>query len=263
MRRRGADHPHEATVTLASVEADGSASGGSAAPPAAWRGAGAHRRGGRGGVDSDRRRARVRRWRGSSESAEPLVPHSRAEGGDFGPLRYDRAHNATFERRAAAGFAHPLYAKSPGGVAATAQRVQRWRRASSGRRRGRHRPRHDGGDRVPRERGRPQGHGRPGPARGRRADPDPPRHRHRAARHARRPAGASIRITRRSPRRGARHAPRVVATLLQRRQRVDERFNPDKALAGTARYLRCRAATSRARTSPSRPTTWASATSSR
>ena len=42
------------------------------------------------------------------------------------------------------------------------------------------------------------------------------------------------------------------ATLLQRRQRVDERFDPIKALAGTARYLRVAQPLPGARTSPSR-----------
>src|SRR5919108_5231765 len=63
----------------------------------------------------------------TGESAQPLVPHTRAEGGSFGPLRYDRDHNATFEQRAAAGFAHPLYAKPAGGAEASAKRTERWR----------------------------------------------------------------------------------------------------------------------------------------
>ncbi len=40
---------------------------------------------------------------------------------------YDPARRAELERRAAAGLAHPLYAKSPGGASATAQRTARWR----------------------------------------------------------------------------------------------------------------------------------------
>src|SRR4051812_2371291 len=53
----------------------------------------------------------------------PLVPPT----GDRDPFAYDPAHRALFERRAAAGLAHVLYAKSPGGVVATAQRVARYR----------------------------------------------------------------------------------------------------------------------------------------
>lgn len=43
------------------------------------------------------------------------------------PYAYDPARRAAFERRAAAGLAHPLYAFSPGGVEATARRVLRFR----------------------------------------------------------------------------------------------------------------------------------------
>ena len=69
------------------------------------------------------------------------------------PFAYDAARRADFEARAAAGLSHVLYAKSPGGVLATAQRVQRLRPAiedvaaprpsGSG---------HVGGDRLPGER---------------------------------------------------------------------------------------------------------------
>lgn len=43
------------------------------------------------------------------------------------PFSYDPARRKEFEARAAAGNAHPLYAFSPGGAAATAERVARWR----------------------------------------------------------------------------------------------------------------------------------------
>jgi soluble lytic murein transglycosylase-like protein len=175
---------------------------------------------------------------GTSESAQPLVPHSRAEGGSFGPLRYDRDHNATFERRAAAGFSQPLYAKSPGGVVATARRVARWRpgikRAAAA----------AGIDADTLEAivflesaGDPNAM----------AGPDP-----RAASgltqilpgtatallgmHVNLPA--SIRITKQLVKAQRRARPALVAKLLLRRQRVDDRFNPAKALSGTARYLR-------------------------
>ena len=174
----------------------------------------------------------------ASNSAQPLVPHSRAEGGSFGPLRYDRAHNATFERRAAAGFAHPLYAKSPGGVAATVQRVERWRprieRAAAA----------AGIDADTLEAivflesaGDPNAM----------AGPDP----HAAAgltqilpgtatqllgMHVNLPA--SIRITKELSRAQRKARAALVAKLLRDRQRVDDRFDPNKALSGTARYLR-------------------------
>ena len=54
---------------------------------------------------------------------------------------------------------------------------------------------------------------------------------------------------------------RRAAALNRARRRVDDRFDPAKALAGTARYLKLAHATaSAARTSRSSPTTWAWAT---
>ena len=43
------------------------------------------------------------------------------------PFAYDEARRADFERRAAAGHSHVLYAKSPGGVSATARRTAVYR----------------------------------------------------------------------------------------------------------------------------------------
>src|SRR5215217_583691 len=43
------------------------------------------------------------------------------------PFAYDPARESDFEQRAAAGTAHVLYARSPAGAVATAQRVARWR----------------------------------------------------------------------------------------------------------------------------------------
>jgi len=43
------------------------------------------------------------------------------------PFAYDPARESDFERRAAAGTAHVLYARSPAGAVATAERVARWR----------------------------------------------------------------------------------------------------------------------------------------
>jgi hypothetical protein len=175
---------------------------------------------------------------GTGDTTTSLVPNSRAEGGSFGPLRYDRAHNATFERRAAAGFAHPLYAKSVGGVATTAKRVARWR------------------PRIERSAAAAgidadtleaivflESGGNPNAM----AGPDP-----RAASgltqilpgtatdllglHV--DLKASVRITREIAKAQRKAQAALVAKLLQRRQRVDDRFDPDKALAGTARYLR-------------------------
>ncbi|HEX7298636.1 MAG TPA: transglycosylase SLT domain-containing protein [Solirubrobacteraceae bacterium] len=43
------------------------------------------------------------------------------------PFAYDTDQRADYERRAAFGLSHVLYAKSPGGVMASAQRTARWR----------------------------------------------------------------------------------------------------------------------------------------
>jgi Transglycosylase SLT domain len=43
------------------------------------------------------------------------------------PFAYDADHRADYERRAAFGLSHVLYAKSPGGIVASAARTARWR----------------------------------------------------------------------------------------------------------------------------------------
>ncbi len=51
-----------------------------------------------------------------------------AEPGEgYDPLVYEPDRRARYERRAASGLAHVLFAKSPGGVVATAERVAAWR----------------------------------------------------------------------------------------------------------------------------------------
>ena len=67
-------------------------------------------------------------------SGEPSGPRVLAPGRGTtdttrDPFAYDADRRADFEARAAAGLSHVLYAKSPGGVLATAQRVQRLRPA--------------------------------------------------------------------------------------------------------------------------------------
>jgi hypothetical protein len=57
-----------------------------------------------------------------------LVPGGGNSGDHTDPVAFDPGKAADFERRAAAGFSHVLYAKSPGGATATAQRTARWRR---------------------------------------------------------------------------------------------------------------------------------------
>jgi hypothetical protein len=58
---------------------------------------------------------------------ERLAPAAGDEGDRVDPLAYDPDDAEGFERRAAAGHSHVLYAKSPGGVIASAERTARWR----------------------------------------------------------------------------------------------------------------------------------------
>jgi hypothetical protein len=65
-------------------------------------------------------------------SGEPSGPRRLAPGqgttdATRDPFAYDADHRDDFEARAAAGLSHVLYAKSPGGAVATAERVQKLR----------------------------------------------------------------------------------------------------------------------------------------
>jgi len=61
------------------------------------------------------------------DEKERLAPGSGASGNGRDPLAYHDRDRPELERRAAAGLAHVLYVKSPGGAIATARRVARWR----------------------------------------------------------------------------------------------------------------------------------------
>jgi hypothetical protein len=65
----------------------------------------------------------------STEPSGPrrLAPGAGATDTTRDPFGYDAARRADFETAAAAGLSHVLYAKSPGGAVATAQRVQKLR----------------------------------------------------------------------------------------------------------------------------------------
>ena len=65
---------------------------------------------------------------GAEDPAPPSQPFAEETGEGRDPYDYDPARRAEFEQRAAAGLAHPLYALSPGGVVATARRVAPYRR---------------------------------------------------------------------------------------------------------------------------------------
>ena len=165
------------------------------------------------------------------------------------PLRYQSGARADYERRVAAGLAHVLYAKSPGGVLATAARTARWRGPVE-------RAAHDAGvdpDLVEaivflESGGRPEviaGGTDPRSAAGLtqilastatslldlRVDVP-------ASQTLGRQVAAADRAALRDPgTRKARAAARRGERLRARRRRVDERFDPAKALAATGRYL--------------------------
>jgi transglycosylase-like protein with SLT domain len=172
-------------------------------------------------------------------SGEPPGPRTLAPGRGTtdttrDPFAYDAARRADFEARAAAGLSHVLYAKSPGGVLATAQRVQRLRPAIE-----------DVAARAHQDPDTLEGivflesGGRPDVAAsddlrsavgltqilaqtatdllGLKVDVD-----------------ASERITRRI---GRSTSPARIARLKAQRRRVDERFDPRKSLEATTRYL--------------------------
>jgi hypothetical protein len=61
------------------------------------------------------------------EQGKRLAPGRGVTEATFDPLAYDPDEREAFEARAAAGLSHVLYARSPGGAIATAERVARWR----------------------------------------------------------------------------------------------------------------------------------------
>ena len=173
----------------------------------------------------------------------PVVPTPPGEAGEDAepfpdPFAWDPDRSDEYARRAAAGNSHPLYTLSPGGAVASAERTARWRPLV--------------------ERAAEQ------------ADVDADTLEglvflESAGREdARAPGGlesavgltqilaetganlldmkvdvaASERYTRRLERAERRGRERRAEALRRARARVDERFDPEKALAGTARYLR-------------------------
>ena len=170
----------------------------------------------------------------SRGGGDELAP---GRGPEADPLAWKEGDDALLSRRAAAGYSHVLYAKSPGGAAATAARVAHFR------------PRVEA---VATRSG---------------ADPDmleaivflesAGRPDARASTDLADAAGltqilagtatgllqmhvdlaASRRITRKLARASARGKTSLAARLRARRRVVDERFDPGKALAGTGRYL--------------------------
>ena len=175
------------------------------------------------------------------------------------PFAYDAGRRAEFEARAAAGLSHVLYAKSPGGVLVTAQRVQRWRPTiEEVARRARQDP--DTLEAIVFL----ESAGRPDVA----ASDDLESAVGLTQILAQTATGllglkvdvaASERITRRI---GRSTSPARIARLKAQRRRVDERFDPRKALEATTRYLEFAQGIWAATTWRSRAITWVWATCS-
>ncbi len=65
--------------------------------------------------------------RGPGVAPQAGETSGRAGAAALASLRYRGGNDDAYAERAAAGFAHPLYAEVPGGAVATAKRVARWR----------------------------------------------------------------------------------------------------------------------------------------
>ncbi len=174
-----------------------------------------------------------------SRTDVPVPPAARGEVEAFpDPFAYDPAKRASFERRAAAGLSHGLYVFSPGGAQASAVRTARWRplvERAAGR----------AGVSADRLEGLVflESAGRPDAVAG--GDLDGAVGLTQIlAETGRNLLGmqvdvtASARLTRRITRERRRGHPERVGRLQAQRARVDERFDPRKALIATARYLR-------------------------
>lgn len=165
---------------------------------------------------------------------QPLAP---GRGPDADPLAFEPGDQANLQRRAAAGLSHVLYAKSPGGAGATAARVARLR------------PRVDAAATrwhadpdmleaivflesagLPEARAGNDLSGAVGLTQILAQTATGLLHM-----HVDLPAGK--RITKRLARAEAKGRSGLADRLRAQRRRVDERFDPQKALAGTGRYL--------------------------
>ena len=180
-----------------------------------------------------------------SDDPDPNVPviptPPGAERGEAveDPFAYSEERAPDLTRRAARGTSRLLYTRSPGGAAETAKRVAGFREpVEAAAKAGRGEPGPARGARVPGERrpARRAGARRDRGRRGAHADPrgDGPE----PARHGHRPRAQ--RLVHAPPGRGAarRATCARAAALTRARRRVDDRFDPAKALAGTARYLK-------------------------
>jgi Transglycosylase SLT domain len=167
----------------------------------------------------------------TGEDSPPSFGPVTLDPGQPDPFAYETGREGEFVDRATAGHSHVLYAKSPGGVVATARRVERWRPRIEAAAGDELDPNlleaivflESAGNSAARASDDLEGAvgltqilaGTATSLLGMRVD-----------------VAASERLTRRMRRRGP------SARLLRTRRQVDERFDPGKALAGAVRYLK-------------------------
>jgi hypothetical protein len=167
-----------------------------------------------------------------------IIGRSGGDGGGVRPFHFSTAADARLARRAAAGVAHGLFVASPGGAVAPAARVDRLRPAVE---------RAAGAGRVDPDALEGlvflESAGRPDAMAG--GDPSaaagltqilPETASSLLGMHVDLPA--CKRLTAQLTRAAGRGDDAAVARLARARRRVDDRFDPVKALAGTVRYLR-------------------------
>ncbi|MET0809529.1 MAG: transglycosylase SLT domain-containing protein, partial [Thermoleophilaceae bacterium] len=172
------------------------------------------------------------------DSDVPPVPDVTVGRDEPDPLAFEPGSEADLERRAAAGHSHIVYALSPGGVNATARRVVRYRPKI---------------ERAARSAGVDpdlveamiflESAGRPEVSASRDLDGAVGLGQILASTGTsllgmRVDVEASTRLTRRIRRADARGRPGQARRLRRARRRVDERFDPEKSLEATGRYLK-------------------------
>jgi soluble lytic murein transglycosylase-like protein len=168
---------------------------------------------------------------GEDERPSALVPDT---AGKDDPFAYDPDRRDELERRAAAGLAHVLYAKSPGGAIATAERVSRYRPLIEDVA-GDHDPDVIEGMVFLESAGRPDvmAGGTDGAVGLTQILAETGAN----LLDLRVDVAASRRITRQMARAARRGQGAKLERLRAQRRRVDERYDPPKALAATVRYL--------------------------
>jgi hypothetical protein len=168
---------------------------------------------------------------GEDERPSAVLPEG---AGQTDPFAYDPDRREDFERRAATGLSHVLYAKSPGGALGTAERVSRYRGLIE-RLAGDHDPDVIEAMVFLESAGRPDAMA--GGTEGAVGLTQILAETGANLLDLRVDVAASRQLTKEIGRAARKGDGRRMERLQERRRRVDERYDPPKALAATARYL--------------------------